>query len=124
MHDAGDRRALTLAERIIALPRAPLQFARIGQELAGDRIVTVAALDRAHELRGDGEGIATHHGLERGRGVGVGEARPQEVVNRAQRSGAVHVVAIGLVAFGAAPARRMIGHLGSPCGRATQARSL
>jgi len=66
VHDALDRAMGLVADRIAALLRLDVEFARIGNELPGDRVMRIRWIDQASDRRRDGDGIARRHLIERG----------------------------------------------------------
>ena len=63
MHDALDRRVRVVADRVGELLRLHVEFGRVGNELARDRIVRIARIDQL------GQSLRQRHRVARGHRV-------------------------------------------------------
>jgi hypothetical protein len=74
MHQSLHRALEIVADRIGGLGRIDEEFARIGDELARDRVVRVVAFDQPGEGGGEGGGVARGDGRKRVRALARNEA--------------------------------------------------
>jgi len=77
--EALDWTLRVVADRVVRLGRVTDELARVGNELAGDRVVLILRPDEFGQRRGEADGVALRHGLKLGEPLRRGEPGFDEV---------------------------------------------